>query len=764
MKLATDSTVLVVGSGGREHAMAHSALLSARCGRLLVTPGNGGIPGEHFDVAVDDVAGIVELCRREKVDLVLIGPEAPLALGLVDELAAVGIAAFGPNKFLAQLESSKSFARHIAAQLGIASPRFESFAAGDVESALAWWRELGVRVVVKQSGLAGGKGVVVPETESETEIAIGEASAVGDIVLEEMIFGYECSLMALCDGMTAVPLPIAQDHKRIAEGDRGLNTGGMGAYAPVMVGPTAESLCAQFIQPTLDYFRAQGQPYVGVLYAGIMMTSQGPRLLEYNCRFGDPEAQVIFTLLETSIVDIACACLNGELGDLALNISTDSALAVVMASAGYPTSSRSGDVIAGLDTRVDGASVFHGATAISLQDASSPDTVTNGGRVLTVVGRGCDLSQARSSAYAQIEALSFDGAQFRRDIGWRSLALAVTSYSATGVDIDEGNRAVSLLKGSVASTANSNVLAGVGSFGGALDVSQLKNYDHPVLVGSTDGVGTKVELAARSGRFRGVGMDIVNHCVNDVLVQGARPLFFLDYLASSEIQAEMVAAVVGGMSQACRDNDCVLLGGETAEMPGVYAPGAFDIAGTLVGVVEKEQLLPRPTVAIGDVLIGLASNGPHTNGYSLLRKIFAWVPDDAMPGSLEVPILDALLVPHRSYLRELSPLLTDPRLKGLIHITGGGLPENVPRVLPVGVGADIQLDSWVMPPLFSLVREISQLDTHELYRTLNMGIGMILIVAPADARAIQDLLEEQTWIIGELVARDSGEPQVRLMS
>jgi phosphoribosylaminoimidazole synthetase len=532
----------------------------------------------------------------------------------------------------------------------------------------------------------------------------------------------------------------------------------MGAYAPINVGISPSDLCAQFIQPTLDHFATLGQPYVGVLYAGIMMTASGPKLLEYNCRFGDPEAQVLLTLLETSIVDVALACLAGQLKHFKMVVSQQSAMAVVLASAGYPESSSTGDVIQGLDARVDGALVFHGATS-----TSNANVVTDGGRALTVVGRGKDLAQARAHAYERVEKISFAGAQYRRDIGWRSLALSVKSYSSTGVDIDEGNRAVSLLKSSVASTANSNVLAGVGSFGGALDVSHLKKYDHPVLVGSTDGVGTKVELAARSGRFRGVGMDIVNHCVNDVLVQGARPLFFLDYLASSEIQAEMVAAVVDGMSQACRDNECVLLGGETAEMPGVYSPGAFDIAGTLVGVVEKEQLLPRSNVAVGDVLIGLASNGPHTNGYSLLRKIFGWLPDDAMPEPLQVPILDALLVPHRSYLHEMSPLLHDRRLKGLIHITGGGLPENVPRVLPEGVGADIQLDSWTMPPLFQLVREISQLDTHELYRTLNMGIGMIVIVAPEDVASIQGMFDEETWVIGELVPRAVDEPRVRLL-
>lgn len=750
--------VLIVGSGGREHAMADSALRSAHCGRLLVTPGNAGTPGERFNVAADDVAGIVALCQTEKVDLVLVGPEAPLAAGVVDQLTSVGIAAFGPSQYLAQLESSKSFAREVTQQIGIIGPRFASFSQGNVDAALAWWKELAAPVVVKQSGLAGGKGVVIPETDAATVIAIQEACALGEVVLEEKIFGYECSLIAVCDGINAVPLPIAQDHKRISEGDRGLNTGGMGAYAPVNVGISPHGLCAQFIQPTLDHFAALGHPYVGVLYAGIMMTASGPKLLEYNCRFGDPEAQVLLTLLETSIVDVALACLAGQLKQFKMVVSQQSAMAVVLASAGYPESSSTGDVIQGLEARVDGASVFHGATS-----TSNANIVTDGGRVLTVVGRGKDLAQARAHAYERVEKISFTGAQYRRDIGWRSLALSVKSYSSTGVDIDEGNRAVSLLKSSVASTANSNVLAGVGSFGGALDVSHLKKYDHPVLVGSTDGVGTKVELAARSGRFRGVGMDIVNHCVNDVLVQGARPLFFLDYLASSEIQAEMVAAVVDGMSQACRDNECVLLGGETAEMPGVYSPGAFDIAGTLVGVVEKEQLLPRSNVAVGDVLIGLASNGPHTNGYSLLRKIFGWLPDDAMPEPLQVPILDALLVPHRSYLHEISPLLHDPRLKGLIHITGGGLPENVPRVLPEGVGADIQLDSWTMPPLFQLVREISQLDTHELYRTLNMGIGMIVIVGPEDVALIQGMFDEETWVIGELVPRAVDEPRVRLL-
>jgi phosphoribosylaminoimidazole synthetase len=275
--------------------------------------------------------------------------------------------------------------------------------------------------------------------------------------------------------------------------------------------------------------------------------------------------------------------------------------------------------------------------------------------------------------------------------------------------------------------------------------------DQPVLVASTDGVGTKVELAARLGRYRGVGMDIVNHCIDDVLVQGARPLFFLDYVAASELRAEVVAEVVGGMAGACAAAGCALLGGETAEMPGVYGPGAFDIAGTLVGLVERADLLPRADVGAGDVLVGVASNGPHTNGYSFLRKLFAWLPMDATPAGFDGTLGDALLTPHRSYLDVLTPVLGT--VKALAHITGGGLPDNLPRVLPAGCDAVVELGSWPLAPLWRLVREAATgFDTHELYRTVNMGIGMVLVVAAGDVAAVQSAIAEPTWVIGALHA------------
>jgi phosphoribosylaminoimidazole synthetase len=294
-------------------------------------------------------------------------------------------------------------------------------------------------------------------------------------------------------------------------------------------------------------------------------------------------------------------------------------------------------------------------------------------------------------------------------------------------------------------------------------LAAVKQMDDPLLVASTDGVGTKVELAARLGRYRGVGIDIVNHCIDDVLVQGARPLFFLDYVASSKLDADQVAEVVTGMAEACEAAGCALLGGETAEMPGVYAEGAFDIAGTLVGVVDRVDLLPAAPLTAGDVLIGVASNGPHTNGYSLLRRLFDWLPMDATPPGFDAPLGDTLLRPHRNYLPVLDAALHSTHVKALAHITGGGLPENLPRVLPDGIDAHIDLGSWPVPPLFRLVRELTPgMPTDELYRTLNMGIGMVVVVSPEHADDVQAAIAEPTWRIGTLVATDTSGRSVHL--
>jgi phosphoribosylamine--glycine ligase/phosphoribosylaminoimidazole synthetase len=730
--------VLVIGGGGREQAIAWACRQHGHDVRLASGLG---------DASSNDT------------DLVIPGPEAALVAGTTDLAIERGIPSFGPTAELAQLEASKGFARDLATELGIPGPAFARFEGSDREAAaLAWWAELGAPVVVKLDGLAAGKGVAVPDTDAETHKAIADAASTGPFLLEERLRGPECSLLALCDGSAAVALPLAQDHKRIGEGDTGPNTGGMGAYAPAPVPFTGEELIGQFVQPVLDHFAARGTPYVGVIFAGLMLTADGPRLIEYNVRFGDPEAQTVLPLLTTDLAELALACTQGDVGSVPLQVSGASAVTVVAAAPGYPYDPGTGQSIT---DRGDIADTFRFDAGV---DAAGK---TAGGRVLAVTGVGADLGAARDLAYRRMSNINFDGMQVRRDIAWRAPGAGLASYAAAGVDIDEGTRAVDEMKAAVEATHDTpgeGVLKGVGSFGGVFSAAGLQAMNDPVLVASTDGVGTKVELAARLGMVRGVGMDIVNHCIDDVLVQSARPLFFLDYIAASVLDADLVAEVVGGMADACKAAGCALLGGETAEMPGVYQPGSFDIAGTLIGVAERGELLPRDDVAAGDVLIGVASSGPHTNGYSMLRKIFEWAPMDMVPDGFDRPLGETLLEPHRSYLHLLTPTFATGAVKALAHITGGGLPENLPRVLPDDVDARIELGSWPVPPLFQLVRELTpQMDTVELYRTLNMGIGMVIVCAADQVEAVQASIGETTWVIGELVARTPGSPDPRVV-
>ena len=333
-----------------------------------------------------------------------------------------------------------------------------------------------------------------------------------------------------------------------------------------------------------------------------------------------------------------------------------------------------------------------------------------------------------------------------------------SDYVSSGVDIDAGNRAVDLMKDAVKSTYTSSVLAGIGSFGGLFDASALKEMKSPVLVASTDGVGTKVKLASSVGRYRGIGHDIVNHCINDILVQGARPLFFMDYFATSKLNPEQTAEVVTGIAEACKESGVALLGGETAEMPGVYQPNEFDVAGTIVGVVERENILPRNNLKAGDVLIGLKSSGPHTNGYSLIRKIFEDIPLDTFSPELNGSLADALLESHRSYYSVIYPVLSE--IKALAHITGGGFIENIPRVLPENLDANIQLNLWPTSPLWDLIQQTGEIDTEEMYRVFNMGIGMNAIVNKDTVSKIQTLIPETTFVIGELA---DGHKKVQLV-
>ncbi|HEY3580526.1 MAG TPA: phosphoribosylformylglycinamidine cyclo-ligase [Pyrinomonadaceae bacterium] len=330
------------------------------------------------------------------------------------------------------------------------------------------------------------------------------------------------------------------------------------------------------------------------------------------------------------------------------------------------------------------------------------------------------------------------------------------SYSDAGVDIDAATRATDRIKELARRTFNERTLSEIGSFGGMFD-GAFPNMAQPVLVASADGVGTKLKIAFMTGIHNTVGRDLVNHCVNDILVQGARPWFFLDYVATGKLSPEVVASVVEGVANGCRENGCVLLGGETAEMPGFYGEGEYDIAGFIVGVVDRAKIIDGKTIAPGDVLLALPSAGLHTNGYSLARKLFfdvaAYKPDTYLP-ELETTAGKALLAPHVSYLKPLEGLLDRGVIKGLAHITGGGLTDNIPRILPEGTAVKIEKGSWPVLPIFELFRQIGNVSEFEMYRTFNMGVGMVIVCSRGDVDPIKSHLKDrgdECYQIGKVV-------------
>jgi phosphoribosylamine--glycine ligase / phosphoribosylformylglycinamidine cyclo-ligase len=746
--------ILIIGSGGREHAIAWKVAQSPKQTKLYIAPGNPGTDflGDNVALKLDDHRGIIKLCKEKAIDLVIVGPEGPLANGLADALSDAGIKAFGPRRAAAQIEASKSFSKQFMARHGIPTARFAIFT--DLQNAVDHLDTIDYPVVIKASGLAAGKGVILPASRDEAITALRsmlveqEFGAAGaEVVIEERMAGPEVSLMAFTDGKTIVPMVSAQDHKRLRDGDEGPNTGGMGAYAPAPIfsAELLEEALESVLKPAVNGLRLEGAPFVGVLYAGLILTPQGISTLEFNCRFGDPETQVVLPLLETDLLEIVEACVDGHLDQVDIRWKSESAVCVVLASEGYP-----GKLVYGKLTQGSRQKYEHGVCFQAGTRRDGNKIITAGGRVFGVTAWDTSLEKAVRRTYGIVEKIHFEGMQYRKDIAHR--ALKKSSYAESGVSIDAGARAVELMKEAVKSTYSPAVLAGIGSFGGLFDASELKKMQNPVLVASTDGVGTKVKVAASVGRYRGVGHDIVNHCINDILVQGARPLFFMDYFATSKLDPQQTAEVVAGIAEACQEAGMSLLGGETAEMPGVYSPGEFDVAGTIVGVLERENILPRTSeIKAGNVLIGVRSSGPHTNGYSLIRRVFSDTPLATVFPELGVPLADALLASHRSYLNLLSNALHTPYILALAHLTGGGFIENIPRILPENLNAEIHLGSWEVPPLWRLIQQKGNITIDEMFRVFNMGIGMVVIVDKDSVAEIQRLIPETTWEIGKLV-------------
>ena len=414
--------VLLLGSGGREHALAWKLAASPLLDTLYAAPANPGIAQHATIVELDvaDHASVAAFCREKMVELVVVGPEAPLVAGLADDLRAAGIRVFGPSRQAAQLEGSKGFTKDLCAEYGIPTAAYRRFS--DAQSAKAYVKEKGVPIVVKADGLAAGKGVTVAASLEEALAAIDAclSETGGEVVVEEFLEGEEVSFFCLCDGTTALPFGSAQDHKRVGDGDTGPNTGGMGAYspAPVMTPQMVERTMREIVEPTMKGMAARGTPFSGVLFAGLMITPQGPKLIEYNVRFGDPECQVLMMLLKDDLLVLLNAAVDGQLAHMSVRWRDEAALTVVMAAPGYPGAAQKGSVIRGIeDAQAEGVKIFHAGTALS-GDA----LVANGGRVLNVTAMGPSVAAAQAKAYGAIARIDWPQGFFRRDIGWRAVA------------------------------------------------------------------------------------------------------------------------------------------------------------------------------------------------------------------------------------------------------------------------------------------------------------------------------------------------------
>jgi phosphoribosylamine--glycine ligase len=416
--------ILILGSGGREHALAWKIAASPRCGKLYCVPGNAGIAQIAECAAVDlaDHKAVIAYARDKKIDFVVVGPEAPLCAGIADDLEAAGLHTFGPSKWAARLEGSKGFTKDLCKANNIPTAAYRRFK--NAAEAKAYVRERGAPIVVKDDGLAAGKGVVVAATIEEAEAAIdamlGGDKRAWEIVIEDCLVGEEASFFALCDGDTAIALGSAQDHKRVGDGDKGPNTGGMGAYspAPIMTAEMNARVMREIVEPTVRAMKAMGAPFKGVLFAGLMITESGPQLIEYNVRFGDPETQVLMLRLTSDLLPALIAARDGTLKNVSLQLSGDAALTVVMAANGYPGDYAKGTTIDGLAeaAQIEGVEIFHAGTR-----AEGGRILANGGRVLNVTARGKTVREATDRAYAAVGRIRWPEGFCRRDIGWRAV-------------------------------------------------------------------------------------------------------------------------------------------------------------------------------------------------------------------------------------------------------------------------------------------------------------------------------------------------------
>lgn len=774
--------VLVIGSGAREHALAWKLSMSPLVKHIYVSPGNAGTHTtgkfSNCDVDVRDHAEVVLWCKTKNINLVVVGPEDPLAKGLADHLKEAGIDCFGPCQKAAQIEASKEFAKYFMDKYEIPTARWKSFKnAKEAQDHIlnAPYEAL----VIKASGLAAGKGVIVAKNKEEAVKAVDTlkqdkslSSANDTIVIEELLTGEEVSVLCFSDGIHIAVMPPAQDHKRLLDEDEGPNTGGMGAYCrcPLVSSADMEFIKENILQRAIDGMRKENSPYIGVLYAGLMLTRNGPKVLEFNCRFGDPETQVILPLLKSDLFALMLACVKGKLNESCVEWDPKKhAVGVVVVSGGYPGSYPKGKPIKGPEKLIeDHFVVFFAGTC-----SKSGSLQTSGGRVVTVVAICDSLKEAAAEATSGAGRIHFDGAFYRKDIAKKALQKLSSkgmTYKASGVDIESADHLVRKIKDLTKETLRPEVCGGIGGFGGIFDFA---SFTDPLLISKVGSVGEKLTIAQECQKYEVIGSDLVANAVNELLCYGAEPLFFLDTYTCGKLKVEIAADVITGISKACKEAKCALIGGETAEMPGMYFGSDFDLTSFARGAVERCKLLPqKENISDGDVAIGLLTTSLNSVGIKILRKFLsnANLTFKSLSSTLfndSCSFEEIILSPQNIYVNTVLPLIKRGRVKAVIYINNGGLTEHVGKILPDEYKIILDGKKWNIPPIFDFIAEYVGFSKDAMLRDFNCGVDMILIVDKVFSEEILTDIKSSGKMassVGFIKTRDNSEPHVELLN
>uniref|UniRef100_A0A7M4G0S0 Trifunctional purine biosynthetic protein adenosine-3-like n=1 Tax=Crocodylus porosus TaxID=8502 RepID=A0A7M4G0S0_CROPO len=734
--------VLVIGSGSREHALAWKLAQSPHVKQVLVAPGNAGTAGDgkisNSAVSVSNQAILAQFCKDHNIGLVIVGQEDLLATGIVDYLTSGGVRCFGPTAKAAQLETSLGFAKAFLDRHGIPAARWKAFT--NPQEAYRFVNSTDFpALVVKAGGPAARKEVIIAASKEEAceavqkmmqEDMFGESGEM--VVVEELLKGEELSCLCFTDGDTVAPMPPAQVHRYLMDGDRGPNAEGLGAFyycaAFKVVKKNPKNLLDYLVQFCGSAFCS------GVLQTRLMLTKDGVKVLNFKCRFGDPECQVILPLLKNDFYEVIQAVIEGKLCSLMPVWSENStAVSVVMISKGYPGDYANSMEITGLlQAKELGVEVFHSGTMVK-----DGKVVTNGGRVLTVTAVKEDLMSALEEANEGVGAIQFHGAIYWKDVGYPILGFLTQSVGFGYVTV--------LLKRIKKRYQLHSELEG---FAGLFDL-RASGYDDPILVSRTKCLGTKLQIAQVCKKHNTVGQDLVAVCINDILAQGAEPLFFLDYFAYSKLDAEVTQVIKEEIADACRRAGCILLG--------------------RIGAVERRQmLLQLERIADGDVVIGLASSGIHSSGFNLVRKILLMsslhYAAPAPGGCGDQTLGELLLTPVNMYSKSLLPVFRSGCVKSCAIIAEGGLMKSIARILPESCGVVLDAYSWKIPQIFSWLHNEGNLSEEEMAEAFNCGIGAVLVVQKELAeQVLMDIQRyEEAWVIGNIVSMHTGSAPVKV--